>query len=517
MSVARAYHSRRLWIIVVATGIGLAIRVHVHAQNDDNGPTSSYQPKIPRTWSKELIATFELPLARPEYSPVHVSESYYYQLPVRKIWKSYPIYHPDREPQRYREHLAQLEPEIVFDEGKLDTEQDWIDAGALVFGAPVSFDGPTLRIPELLDPAWYKKLNIGVTKEGIFPYARWVIREKGKLEVGVLSCAMCHTRLMPDGSTIEGAQGNLWLEGIIANRIRQGRVPPPAVRAFTKKLADVPWKKSQFDATTVEAMAAIRATIPPGVMARQGTSFEAPSKVPDLIGIQDRRFLDATGLVRHRGIGDLMRYAASNQTMDILARFGDFVPDSLGSKLPAPGTSTFPGAADRYSDAQLFALAKYLYSLEPPPIPHKFGKLAKRGKEVFEREDCARCHTPPHYTNNRLTPVDGFEVPADHPELAYIEDESVGTDPSLALQTRRGTGFYKVPSLRGLWYRGPLGHSGAVATLEDWFDSARLSDDYVPTGWKPAKVETRAVTGHEFGLDLPPDDKKALIAFLRTL
>ena len=28
---------------------------------------------------------------------------------------------------------------------------------------------------------------------------------------------------------------------------------------------------------------------------------------------------------------------------------------------------------------------------------------------------------------------------------------------------------------------------------------------------------TRAVPGHRFGLNLPPDDRKALVAFLKTL
>jgi hypothetical protein len=30
-------------------------------------------------------------------------------------------------------------------------------------------------------------------------------------------------------------------------------------------------------------------------------------------------------------------------------------------------------------------------------------------------------------------------------------------------------------------------------------------------------VQTRAVKGHEFGLKLSPDEKRALIAFLKTL
>jgi hypothetical protein len=94
---------------------------------------------------------------------------------------------------------------------------------------------------------------------------------------------------------------------------------------------------------------------------------------------------------------------------------------------------------------------------------------------------------------------------------------SVGTDPDLALRTRRGTGYYKVPSLKGVWYRGPFEHSGSVATLEGWFDPRRLRDDYVPTGFKGYGVRTRAVKGHEFGLNLSATDKAALIAFLKAL
>ncbi len=63
----------------------------------------------------------------------------------------------------------------------------------------------------------------------------------------------------------------------------------------------------------------------------------------------------------------------------------------------------------------------------------------------------------------------------------------------------------------------PFEHNGSVATLEDWFDPARLRDDYVPTGFKGAGVTSRAVMGHPFGLALPAGEKAALIAFLKTL
>jgi hypothetical protein len=94
---------------------------------------------------------------------------------------------------------------------------------------------------------------------------------------------------------------------------------------------------------------------------------------------------------------------------------------------------------------------------------------------------------------------------------------SVGTDPGLSLKTRKGTGFYKVPALKGVWYRGMFGHDGSVTTLEEWFDATRLRDDFVPSGFRGYKVTHRAVPGHPFGLTLSAEDKAALIAFLKTL
>jgi hypothetical protein len=71
--------------------------------------------------------------------------------------------------------------------------------------------------------------------------------------------------------------------------------------------------------------------------------------------------------------------------------------------------------------------------------------------------------------------------------------------------------------LKGLWYRGPFEHNGSVATLEDWFDPGRVRDDYLPTGFRGYGIKARAVKGHVFGLDLSVEDRKGLIAFLKTL
>jgi hypothetical protein len=44
-----------------------------------------------------------------------------------------------------------------------------------------------------------------------------------------------------------------------------------------------------------------------GVIFRWNGSVFYPAKVPDLIGIADRRYIDHTATHRNRGIGDLMR------------------------------------------------------------------------------------------------------------------------------------------------------------------------------------------------------------------
>jgi len=287
-----------------------------------------------------------------------------------------------------------------------------------------------------------------------------------------------------------------------------GAEPPGAKRyeAF-----GVPWRaddvnlklKTLTNDEDRELTAAFRRS---GGLARWNGSLYYPAKFPDLIGIKDRKYLDHTATHLHRGIADLMRYAA-------LVSFADAV-DFGSYHVLSPGTKRVQA---RLSDEALYALALYIYSLKPPPNPNKFDRIAERGQEVFKSEGCAVCHTPPLYTNNKLTPAVGFNVPEGHRERFDITPVSVRTDNYLAMKTRRGTGYYKIPSLKGVWYRGPFEHNGSVATLEDWFDPRRLSEQYIPTGFRGVGVKCRAVNGHPFGLDLSVQDRQALIAFLKTL
>jgi hypothetical protein len=500
---------RRLAALVV---IGHGVFTLVGAQNGT--------PAIPRTWDDDAVAALEVPLANPDFSPRHVTADYYYRTPVRPIYRTYPVYPPDKEPPGYIESLRQLEPEIVFDPTTLRTEADWIRAGELVFDAPISFE--SLETTPARFPEFYERSGVLLAADGTLPYKRYVVRKKGAVELGNLSCGQCHTRVMPDGTVVKGAQGNFPEGFFFAARPRRGiqngrsaKEVLARVRSTVRRQYGAPWiqppPEGGSEMSLEEILDAWEAQ-PPGVAIREGTSLRYAAQVPDLIGVKDRLYLDHTGLVRHRSIGDLMRYAALNQDTQQIARYGDFIPEGRDFReLPDPATRS------RYSDEQLYALAMYLYSLRPPPNPNKFDALAERGQAVFERERCGTCHTPPLYTNNKLTPADGFTIPAGHAERFDIMRRSVGTDSNSTLKTRRGTGYYKVPSLRGVWYRGPFEHNGSVATLEGWFDPRRLNHDYVPTGHIGYGLKTRAVKGHRFGLDLSLDEKKALIAFLKAL
>ena len=505
--------------LYVATSSLLLLFVLLIHTNGAQKKSDRWTPDIPRTWADDQVAAFELPLADAAASPKHISSAYYYRMPVRPVYKSYPIYVPGKEPPDYFNKLKKIEPQITFDATKLKTEKDWIKAGELVFDAPIEFVSSGILFSEVRDPNWYRNNGAPITKDGVFPNMRYVVRERGKVEVGILACAMCHTRTMPDGSIIKGAQGNFpddrsfgYESRLEAAQAKDKSEALKELRSFMRRSYAAPWlgddPNARPEQMSVDEISTVLEAIIPGICARQGTSIFFPARIPDLIGVRDRRYLDSTGLVQHRTIADLMRYAALNQGADMLSRYGTFIPKG---ELPDPASES------RYSDEQLYALALYIYSLKPPQNPNKFDTTASQGQKVFEREGCAGCHTPPLYTSNKLTPAAGFTVPAEHRQKFDVLRVSVGTDPDLTMKSRRGTGYYKVPSLKGVWYRGPFGHGGWVATLEDWFDRDRLRDDYVPTGFAGSGVKSRAVKGHEFGLNLSDSDRKALISFLKTL
>ena len=77
-----------------------------------------------------------------------------------------------------------------------------------------------------------------------------------------------------------------------------------------------------------------------------------------------------------------------------------------------------------------------------------FRRIAARGEKVFQREGCGGCHTPPLYTNNKLTPAESFAIPKDHLKKYEILATTVGTDSDLTLHAPR------LPATRSLRSRG---------------------------------------------------------------
>jgi hypothetical protein len=145
---------------------------------------------------------------------------------------------------------------------------------------------------------------------------------------------------------------------------------------------------------------------------------------------------------------------------------------------------TSNGEAVRPPRAIAAGLAMYLWSLGTSTPRHELTLNAqeKRGEQVFEAT-CAGCHA-------------GEGAAGESVDLAVV-----GTDPSVGVSTERGTGGYRVPSLRHVGDRRRLFASGAVSDVRALLD---------PT-------PERRAAGHTFGLDLAEADRAALLAYLRRL
>jgi len=502
---------------------------------DQAGVAEAEAIVCPKIWDEKELATWATPVAGLGVRPGHFSEAEYYAAPIVNL-RTYPVYHPKFEPPDYREWIKSQGPQRLIEPEKLKTKADWIEAGRVVFEG-LSSPGFSTSDPAVLaflsDADAIEAHDDIVTKDGhVFSY-RWVVDQSGELKVTSAACAGCHHLVLPDKRLVYGpGPGNPPQEDKPASPVMAALMATPAAiasfsstdKAVVPRHSEgevfysyfgVPWvagdQHARFKTMSDEDVVAWfsnNETELGGTEARLNGSPFFTTRIADLLGVRHRRYLDATATHANRGPEDIARYG-------ILVEYADnfvFGPHKLEFPERMKVTARAP-------DEALYAMGLYLYSLEPLPSPHPFNEQAQRGQKIFEAEGCTECHTPPIYTNNKLVAAPGFVPPVDNPATQRLDVSirRVGTDPGLALKTRKGTGYYKIPSLRGLWYRGLYEHSGSVSSLEDWFDPKRLRDDYVPSGWKGPGVKTRAVPGHKFGHDLPDEDKKALIAFLKTL
>lgn len=122
-------------------------------------------------------------------------------------------------------------------------------------------------------------------------------------------------------------------------------------------------------------------------------------------------------------------------------------------------------------------LARYLLSLGDALLAPRWDHP---GAAVF-RANCARCHAGEGLSGG------------------VIAVAEIGTDGALARSPDRGTGGYRIPSLRGVGARTWLLHDGSVRGLDALLDPAR------------------SPPGHDHGRALDASDRAALLSFLRAL
>jgi mono/diheme cytochrome c family protein len=243
------------------------------------------------------------------------------------------------------------------------------------------------------------------------------------------------------------------LDGAITDGVPNARLEAGAALLDAAGGPDVPavaaWGPGRLDVTT-----------PAGT---------EPARIPDLRPVRWLTYLQQAAAVRAR---DLAALAIRIETLIIVSHNGVTRPPRLVT----------------------LGLAAYLLALGDDLPPLEAAKaVSPRGATVFTAR-CARCHAGPGLT--------GEPVAIDY----------VGTDPTLGMSADRGTGKYRVPSLRGVGTRGPLLHDGTVPSLDAMFDPTRTTPAFA------AKLHgAGAVSGHRFGLDLDPLDRAALVAFLKAL
>jgi len=212
-----------------------------------------------------------------------------------------------------------------------------------------------------------------------------------------------------------------------------------------------------------------RAAWGPGRLDVTTTAGTEPARIPDLRPVRFLTYLQQDATIRAR---DLTTLAIRIETLLI----------------------TSWGEAVRPPRVVALALAAYVQSLATSlPSVDQAGAASPNGAALFQAT-CAACHIPPAFTGEPVA-------------LAVI-----GTEPTLGLSADRGTGSYRVPSLRGVGTRGPLLHDGTLPSVDAMFDPAR------PSGAFGQKLHgTGAVPGHGYGLDLSDGERQDLLTYLHAL
>ncbi|MEB3180768.1 MAG: c-type cytochrome [Nostocaceae cyanobacterium] len=194
--------------------------------------------------------------------------------------------------------------------------------------------------------------------------------------------------------------------------------------------------------------------------------------------------------------------------------------------------------------ADLQRVEDYITQVDPPKYPFPIDvTLADKGKAIFDNT-CASCHAFGGERTGTVIPQE--EVGTDRHRLDMWTQQAADTYNKFAegypfdFDNLRKTNGYVSVSLDGLWLRAPYLHNGSVPSLEDLLEKPenrpqsfyRGYDVYDPkkvgfisggeeaerVGFKyDTSVEGNSNQGHIYGTDLPGDEKKALVEYLKSL
>jgi mono/diheme cytochrome c family protein len=342
---------------------------------------------------------------------------------------------------------ARIGPEVgpLWDGTRPSTMAGWIALGRETF-----FRYPLRRevVVEwaLGHPDVASRTGIRPAADGAYPGVVAFVDTRGESQIG-MTCAICHAD--PDG------------RHVVVGRAR---------RSF------------DYGALRLAYSAATGASLDPDLARRMKTwgpgradvtedDDEDPVAVPDLWGLRHQTFLTQAGTIKHVGPTAL----AIRQETQLLTSNHQTVrpPRELA-----------------------FALAMFLYSLEPPPpsaAPRGDAASAHRGRALFDRR-CASCHS---------NPAGGGDP---------VSVDRVDTDRALANGGARGTGLYRPAGLVRVGDAGPYFHDGSVASLEDVLSPERATPSFRRGVFGPGPVK-----GHAYGTELSPSERAELVSYLRTL
>ena len=231
--------------------------------------------------------------------------------------------------------------------------------------------------------------------------------------------------------------------------------------------------------------------------------------------------------------------------------YNGFGRGDFGRFLMASNLLTVSDSSEaREVDSHFNDVLAYIYSIEPPKYPHPVdAPLAKKGGVLFVQY-CSKCHG--HYGAggdypNLLIPAsiirtDSLLYKSNYQSPQFIDwfNKSwfAQGDHPARLEPFDG---YIAPPLDGIWITAPYLHNGSVPTLEGVLNSkerpvywARNFDhpqyDYGRVGWKYTREDSARGTtvynttlpgygnyGHTFGDRLSPQERKAVIEYLKTL